>query len=262
MKRYQILLLISLSLSVVMHAQIKWPDGKKAAIVLTYDDGLETHRNIVIPQLDAQGIKGTFFLFGQTLTSQDIPEWKKISQSGHELGNHSLYHPCLGGNNDYPCSSLECYSVKSMLREIAVMNGFLYAIDGNTVRTYAYPCGQTVAGGEDYSVPMKQSGLIHFARGGGGDPVITDFCKLNFFKVPTLAAQTGEPSERLINFMDKIVKEKGLGIIVFHGVGGDYLDISAEVHQELVDYLAKRAAEIWVAPFGEVMEHVSKQRKQ
>lgn len=262
MKKQLTFLFVALSLSVSLQAQMKWPDSKKAAIVLTYDDGLETHRNIVVPQLDAIGIKATFYLFGQTLSSQDIQEWRAIRQSGHELGNHSLYHPCLGGNNDYPCSSLECYTVKSMLREISLMNEFLYAIDGDTIRTYAYPCGQTVAGGEDYAVPMEQSGLIRFARGGGGDPVITDFSKLNLLKVPAIAAQTGESAERLINFMDKIRRQNGLGVLVFHGVGGDYLDVSAKVHQELVDYLKKNAADIWVAPFGEVMDYVSKQRSR
>lgn len=243
-------------------AQMKWPEGKKAAIMLTYDDGLASHRNIVVPQLDKKGFKGTFYLYGQTLTWQDIPEWRKISRTGHELGNHSVYHPCMGNNKDATlCTSLEYYTVKTMLREIAVMNQFLYSIDGDTVRTYAYPCGQTEAGGEDYSVPLGQSGLAMFARGGGGDPLITDFEHLNFLRIPGNAAKTGESADRLIDFVKKVVENKGMGVLIFHGVGGDYLDISAETHQELVDYLAKHSADIWVATFREVMEYVAKQRK-
>ncbi len=250
-------------ISYAVQAQIKWPDGKKAAIVLTYDDGLASHRNIVVSQLDKKGMKGTFFLYGQTISWRDMPEWKRISSSGHELGNHSVYHPCLEITKESnPCTSLEYYTVQTMLREIAVMNQFLYGIDGrDTIRTYAYPCGQTITGGEDYSVPLERSGLISFARGGGGNPVITDLEQLNHFKVPALAANTGESSERLINFIEEVVRQGGLGVFIFHGVGGDYLDISAEVHQEIIDYLDDHASDIWVAPFREVMEYISTQNK-
>ncbi len=43
---------------------LKWPKGKQAALVLTYDDGLKSHLDVAIPQLNAARIKGTFFLNG------------------------------------------------------------------------------------------------------------------------------------------------------------------------------------------------------
>ena len=258
--KYSLLTLIIIILtSLCLQAQGFWPDNKKAAIVLTYDDGLASHRQIAIPQLDGKGFKGTFFLYGQTLSAEDIPEWRIISRNGHELGNHSVYHPCAGRNEKtLPCSSLDDYSVETILREISVMNRFLYAIDGDTVRTFAYPCGNTIVSDGDFSEPLKMSGLACFARGGGGDQLITDLRGLNFFKVPTLAAKTGESSERLIDFVKNTVNNGSLGIIVFHGVGGDYLDVSAEVHQELLDYLDENSPDIWVAPFIEVMKHIKK----
>jgi hypothetical protein len=144
-----------------------------------------------------------------------------------------------------------------MLREIAVMNQFLYSIDGDTIRTYAYPCGQSETGDGDYSVPLGQSGLIRFARGGKRDPVITDFDRLDRFHVPALAAMAGDSSAWLIDFCKKVSEKQGLGIFLFHGVGGDYLDISAETHRELLDFLAEHT-DIWVAPFREVMAYVSR----
>jgi Predicted xylanase/chitin deacetylase len=259
-KKCFLLIMFFIMLNIMcLHAQSFWPDNKKAAIVLTYDDGLASHRKIVIPQLDAKGFKGTFYLYGQTLSVEDMPEWRIVSRNGHELGNHSVYHPCSGRNEKtLPCSSLDDYSVETILREISVMNGFLYAIDGNTVRTFAYPCGNTTAGGDDFSEPLRSSGLVCFARGGGGDPLIADIKSMNFFKVPTLSANTGESSDRLIDFVKNVVKNGGVGVFVFHGVGGDYLDISAEVHQEFIDYLDENSSDIWVAPFIEVMKHIKK----
>ena len=36
--------------------------GKKCAVVLTYDDGLNVHLTNVIPALDSVGLKGTFYV--------------------------------------------------------------------------------------------------------------------------------------------------------------------------------------------------------
>jgi peptidoglycan/xylan/chitin deacetylase (PgdA/CDA1 family) len=238
--------------------KMKWPDHKKSAIVLTYDDGLPSHRHIVVPQLDEKGFKGTFFLYGQTVTREEIPEWRQISRAGHELGNHSLYHPCSGRNEKtLPGTSLDDYSVATMLREIAVMNQFLYSIDGDTVRTYAYPCGQTETGDGDYSVSPGLSGLIRFARNGGEDPVITDFDRLDAFHVPAFAVMTGDSAARIIDFCESVLENNGLGIILFHGVGGDYLTVSEEAHQELINYLDGHASDIWVATFKDVMNYLS-----
>jgi hypothetical protein len=38
-------------------------------------------------------------------------------------------------------------------------------------------------------------------------------------------------------------------------VGGDYLEVSAEAHRQLLDHL-KRSPDVWVAPFQQVMDHV------
>ena len=39
----------------ISNAQFKWPDGKKAAVVFTYDDGLDCHLDVAVPQLDEFG---------------------------------------------------------------------------------------------------------------------------------------------------------------------------------------------------------------
>ena len=187
------------------HARIHWPEGKKAAVILTYDDGLKSQLQIVIPQLEEHNFRGTFFLYGQVVKEEDIPEWRKASQRGHELGNHSMFHPCLSqttGQTAEPCRSLECYSVKDMLIEIGMMNNFLYAIDGKKEHAYAYPCSQCVAGGEDYSKPLLASGLSRFARGGDRG-IISNTDSLNYAMIPTLPAHTGISADSLIAYVQE-----------------------------------------------------------
>src|SRR5262245_11750473 len=71
--------------------------GKKAAIVLTYDDALDVHLDKAIPALDSLGFKGAFYLSAAFPGSKNrISDWKKAAMKGHELGNHTLFHPCDG----------------------------------------------------------------------------------------------------------------------------------------------------------------------
>src|SRR6187431_112230 len=81
------------------HAQketTNW-NGKKCAVVLTYDDALNIHLDKVIPALNSFNFKGTFYLIASLpAVTNRTAEWRAAAKKGHELGNHTLYHPCDG----------------------------------------------------------------------------------------------------------------------------------------------------------------------
>lgn len=257
--------LFALSLFVVSGfqttARIKWPEGKKAAIVLTYDDGLDSHLNIAVPQLDTFGFKGTFFLYGY-LSENRFAAWKEVSEHGHELGNHSLFHPCKGNDSKSGSSRFlsENYDVPSMLREIGVMNKLLFAITEKQPASYAYPCSETVVGGVDYADSLRASGLLKFARTGGDRTIIQDFSGLNDFKIPSYSVKPGSDASTLIRYTEEVLRQGGLGICIFHGIGDDYLIVGADDHLGLLKFLDAHKDEIWVATFSEVMEYIHKNR--
>ena len=238
--------------------QMAWPKGKIAAIALTYDDALHSQLDIAIPQLDAAGLKGTFFLDGD-ITQADMLRWRKAQRSGHELGNHSVFHPCpramLPDRKNY---LTENYDADRMLAEIGVMNNVLFGIDGANTRTYSVPCSQMLVGGADYTEALRRSGLVKYVRTGGDayKSVISDFQKLDVFQVPSYGPVDKPEGAALIAYVERVSKAKGLGVLQFHGTGGDYLEVSAEAHQQLVDWL-RQHPEVWIAPFQEVMDYVS-----
>ncbi len=237
--------------------QIIWPDGKKAAIILTYDDGLDSHLQIAIPQLDSFEFKGSFYLYSH-LPEDRFAAWKEVSDHGHELGNHSLFHPCEGNtaaSRASRSSSLN-YDVPSIIREISVMNKLLFAITGKQPESYAYPCSETMVGGKDYADSLRTSGLVKNARTVGNRPVITDFENLDFFKIPSFAPPPACSSEILIGYAEDVLDQEGLGVYIFHGVGGDYLSAGASEHMELLRYLDAHRDEIWVATFTEVAGYI------
>ncbi len=240
----------------------KWPDGKKAAIVLTYDDGLDSHLEVAIPQLDTFNFKGTFFLYGY-LSENKFADWGKTCEYGHELGNHSLFHPCKlknGSVGKSPQFSSDNYDVPSMLREIGVMNKLLFAITGEKASSYAYPCSETEVGGIDYTESLQQSGLLKYARIGGDRTINTDLSNLNFFKVSGYSVKASTDAATLINYAENVLKQEGFGIYIFHGIGGDYLSVDANVHRELLEFLSAHQDEIWVTTFKEAMEFIQNKK--
>jgi hypothetical protein len=128
---------------------IPWPNGARAAVVLTYDDAMDTHLDHAAPDLEAASLRGTFFLPGHSESlAKRLPEWRALAARGHELGNHAIFHPCLrkpatGPEREWvrPEYALEGYTVERLRDEAAAMNTTLLALDGESVRTFAYNCG-------------------------------------------------------------------------------------------------------------------------
>jgi len=242
-------------MGVAADGKFAWPEGRLAAITLTYDDAIRaSDLDVAAPQLDRAQLKGTFFLMGKAMLTEDVPRWRALADSGHELGNHTVNHPCRRGTFDMPPQyHSESYSVDVLLTEIRVMNTLLTALDGKAVHALATPCGHTEAGGQDYIAPLKASGLASFIR----DPSVT----VDVPRGPKVLGNgfVGTSGADMIAWVKQVEGAGGLGIVVFHGVGGDYLSVTAEAHQQLVDYLAANRARIWTARYSEAMAYVVKQ---
>jgi peptidoglycan-N-acetylglucosamine deacetylase len=253
-----VLALLAISFAMSATAQTVWPKGKVAAIVLTYDDALPSQLDIAIPQLDAARLKGTFFLSGR-LTPAALSRWQKAQRKGHELGNHSINHPCpramLPDRADHHADD---YSVERMLDEVAAMNIALSALDGRDSRMYSVPCSQMLVGGADYTDALRRSKLVKYARTGGDawKSVVADPSKLDMFQVPSYGPVDKPGAAELIAYIERVRAARGLGVLQFHGVGGDYLEVTAEAHAELLKHL-RRSPDIWVGTFQDVMDYVT-----
>lgn len=159
--------LLALSVAVSSVAADQW-QGKRAAVVFIYDDTLNVHLDKVAPALDAHNFKGTFYLaVGYPNFQARLDAWRALANNGHELGNHTMFHPCEGGMPGREWVSkerdLSTWSVARMVDEITMTNTMLQVLDGKTKRTFAYTCGDTKAGGESFVAPIKQ--LFVGARG-------------------------------------------------------------------------------------------------
>jgi peptidoglycan/xylan/chitin deacetylase (PgdA/CDA1 family) len=237
-----------------------WPGGAKAAVVLTYDDGMDTHLDHAAPDLDAAGLKGTFFVPGHSESlARRLPEWRALAARGHELGNHAIFHPCLRKPATRPERewvkpeyALESYTVERIHDEIAAMNTTLLAVDGETTRTLAYNCCDTTAGGRSYVDAVRP---LFLAARAGDDRIAADASTLDPMLVPSWAA-TDVTGAQLVAFAREAVDAGGLAVFQFHGVGGEWIPVSREAHRELLAWLAANRQTVWTETFARVMAHV------
>lgn len=246
----------------ISYAQQKgvW-NGKKCAVVLTYDDALDVHLNNAIPLLDSLGLKGTFYLSGYFPGfASNITRWGEAAKRGHELANHTLFHPCTGNTPGRewvkPESDLSKYTVQRMDDEIRMTNILLKTLDGQSGRTFAFPCGDTKIGGVDYYKPIE--GDFVAARGTTGE--MKPITRLNFNDIGSFAIN-GESGEEMIELVKQAQATNSLLVFLFHGVGGGHsLNVALPEHAKLLRYLKQHSADVWVAPFIDVTRYARAQQ--
>ncbi|MGI4732288.1 MAG: polysaccharide deacetylase family protein [Janthinobacterium lividum] len=116
---------------------LRWPNGRGGAVSLSYDDGLDCHLDLAMPALEQRGLKGTFYVTMRNIAHR-LADWERVSSRGHELGDHTMSHPC----------DLRRFTPEQFARrEIVPMESWLNVHAGrDRVPTFAYPCDVTNLG--------------------------------------------------------------------------------------------------------------------
>jgi peptidoglycan-N-acetylglucosamine deacetylase len=256
-----LILLFFLGINIYAQNYTKW-NGKKCAVAITYDDGLNVHLDNVIPLLDSLGLKATFYIPGFFKSFRDRnKEWAKAAAGGHELGNHTLFHPCEGKakgrewvKSEY---DLNKYSIKRISDEIIMNNTLLEILDGKKTRTFAYTCGDKKTGEDSFEDKIKE--IFIAARGVQGKMqkiVDIDLYDIGSFMI------NGQSGSELINLVKKSLDNNYLLVFLFHGVGGEHvLNVSLEAHRELLYFLKQNEKDIWIAPLIEIAEYIKDIKK-
>ena len=161
-----------------------WPEGKQMALSLSFDDARFSQVEKGIPLLDQYGISGTFYVSPGAMLER-VEEWKDAVNAGHDIGNHTLVHPCSGNFPWARDKALENYTLEEMANELDSASSLIHSVLGIWPSSFAYSCGQTFVGrGVDTRsyVPLVAE---RFETGrdwmneGPNDPVFCDLARLN-----------------------------------------------------------------------------------
>ena len=258
---FTLLLLLTAFVANAQNAQV-WKN-KQCSVVLTYDDAIDVDLDNAIPVLDSLKLKATFYIIGSSpVVTKRMSEWRKVAKNGHELGNHTLYHPCDGDKPGRsfvtPENDLSKYTVARAVSEAKINNTLLKAIDGKDKRTFAYPCGDLTIGNYFFYNDLRND--FRGARGVSPGMKTIDQVKLDNIDCYMI---DGQKADYMIGLVKQAMKTHTLLVFLFHGVGGGHnINVDLKEHSKLLHFLKQNEKDIWIAPMVDVADHIIAYQKK
>lgn len=238
----------------------RWPAGKRAAVSLSFDDARVSQVDTGLAVLDRHRVKATFFLQAENI-GQRLDGWKKAVATGHEIGNHTVTHPCTGNYAFSRHNALEDYSLETLAAQLDGANAEIERLLGVRPKTFAYPCGQKFVGRGRYVKSYVPLVAERFLVGRGyldesaNDPAFCD-----------LSQAMGTPFDNLSfdemrSLVEKAVQDGRWIIFVGHDIGKRGFQVTDSVALgELCDYLNDPSSGVWLGTVAEVGSYVSDHR--
>lgn len=241
--------------------QFNWPDGKRVALSLSFDDGRASQVEGGVALLDRHGIKATFYVTPSSVEAR-LDAWKRVAAAGHEIANHSLNHPCSGNFAWSRSKALEDYTLEGIEREMTEANRRIGELLGVTPESFAYPCGQTFVGrgtGTQSYVPVAAR-LFVTARGwldeAPNDPAYVDFAQL------TGIESDGKDFDEILPIIEGASKSGMWVVLAGHDMRGNGAQTTRlSMLDRLAAYALDPAHGVWIAPVGTIARYVRDHRR-
>lgn len=235
-----------------------WPGGKRCAVSLSFDDARISQINEGMPILDSFGYRATFYVCLPELR-RDAEHWKSAIARGHEIGNHTVNHPC-SANYHWCKVHLEDYTLDQLERELTDAQQAILDAVGVTPTTFAYPCGNKFVGRVAQTASYVPLVAKHFLAGRGFREETTSKPHLvDLAQVPGVDADR-YPFEILQTWIDRTIERGAWICFVNHDVSDTLQQgIKPQTLRRVCDYL-KSKEEIWVDTIASVATHIAKTR--
>ncbi len=233
-----------------------WPDGCTGAVSLTFDDGIPSHLSTAIPILDERRLRATFYVNPDERWLAGAAAWSAVQARGHEIGNHTLSHPCSGSFRLTRGKPLEDMTLDEIAEEIRKgRDAIEKVIPAQGVCSFCYPCYQDFVGrgaARQSYVPIVAQ--YHPAARGWGecpnDPAHVDLHQILAFPCHEMKAAD------LIDLCEQATDGRWV-VLVFHGIGESHQPVGTRHLRNLSAHLARRHDRLWTAPLIEVAERIA-----
>jgi|GEM_PF-109362 len=240
-----------------------WPAGKRAALSLSFDDARLSNVDVGTPLFNRYDAKVTFYVVPGGVKER-LEKWKQAVKDGHEIGNHTLVHPCSGNFAWARDKALENYNLAAMRRELLTANRQIEELLDVTPVSFAYSCGQTYVGRgtETRSYVPLIAELFDSGRGwldeAANDPYHADLAQLQGIEMD------GKNFEVDIKpILEQAVEDGHWVVLAGHEIGeGGFQTTRTDMLEALFEYVQQPNSGIWLAPVGEVAAYVKKQRSE
>ena len=237
-----------------------WPVGKEAAISLSFDDARYSQVEGGTALLDSLHTQATFYVVPAAVEER-LAGWKKAVASGHEIGNHSLHHPCSGNFAWSRTHALENYTMDSMRMELTEANTIIQKLLGVRPTVFAYPCGQKFVGRGIHTksyVPLIAEMFITgrgYMEESANDPAFTDFAQITGIEMD------GKDFEQILPLLVEARKNGQWVVLAGHEMGESGAQTTrSTMLRNLIAYGQDPANKLWIAPVGTIATYISHNR--
>jgi peptidoglycan/xylan/chitin deacetylase (PgdA/CDA1 family) len=243
--------------------KFSWPEGQRAALSISWDDARPSAVEVGVPIFDEHGIKATFYVLPRNMTKQ-VKLWRAAAANGHEMGNHTIKHPCMGNFVGWqtPETMLENYTLQRMEKEILQANDVIQTMLGVCPTSFAYPCAQTYVGRGRTLKSYVPVVAKHFVVGRAGfSEMFASPERCDLAQVPSLDSDH-KSFDELKGLLDSALAKGGWLIITGHEVGDGrvHQTASASGLDKLCRYLRKHP-EVWVDTVSAIGRHIGSEVK-
>ena len=240
-----------------------WPRGRRAALSLSFDDARPSQLTAGVPLFAERGVKVTFYLSPNNIGGH-AAGWRRAAESGHEMGNHSMTHPCSG---NFPWArerALEDFTLERMRSEMTDANRAIETATGVRPTTFGYPCGQTFIGrgAKTASYVPLAAELFLAARGWlaetSNDPGFVDQAQVLGYPMDDVEY------DQLKAVVDDAVARGRWLVLAGHDIGtaaGPQVTRVSMLRDLLAD-VGRSERGVWVGPVAEIAGYIRDQRSR
>ena len=236
-----------------------WPAGKRAAVSLSFDDARPSQLSEGLPVFAESNTKVTFFLTTGNIGTH-AADWRRAAEAGHEMGNHTVNHPCSGNFAWSAPRALEDATLSTMRTEMTEASSAIEQATGVRPVSFAYPCGQTFVGrGRQVAsyVPVV-SELFVAGRGwlneGPNDPVRVDLAQVFGYPMDDVEFEALRPA------VDDAIERGQWLVLAGHdiGAGPGHQVTRVSMLRALLAYIQDPSRGVWVDTIGHVAAAVKR----
>lgn len=215
---------------------VNWA-GFKAGLSYTFDDSLAS-QVANYPQLQATGIRMTFFLVGSR--NKLSSAWAQIARDGHEIGNHTEHHCYADGTG---CSA-GTYSGTQIAEYDDCDTELQGTYEAPNVWTTAAPFGDA-----GYSATAQTR---FFLNRGTRTGQIAPNDKTDPFNLPGYVAPQADTAADFNTRIDSAVNAGNWQIFVIHSLGGDGGYNPLNVSEVIASIEHAKSSNIWIDSMANV----------
>ena len=221
-------------------------NNKKAAVSVTFDDGIYSAAEYYNSLFAQYNIHGTAMMVSDWVDKAYVSKWQNLFDGGNiDLGNHSKTHKIAYNNEGVTAEMIE-------EDVIGGYNALKEMFPNEEIISFASPWTHT------NSIVTDEVKKNHYANRcvGNNGFVSSSPTVETMMCLPSFVVRNGNTAKDLNALIDTAIANKQWFVHLLHGVGSGEYDIKKDVCAEHFAYIGSKSDDVWAGSLNEVVKYI------